>query len=231
MRAIVLPANVALCLLLVTPALSVAQERSIYNRLGREVKITLSPVSRQSPPVTSPKLDANARWNIPLPPGEYEVQLELPREQRTASARLRIDARTATANLLSHKTSTAVPYRNPATGQIETQIRENERFSFVYGSAGVDPNGLRFGIHFTYDGRGIHIAGVHPNMPSTRCRDVNGAILSLEPGDHILSINGVAIQSQDQMLAAVANSPREMQFTVVDGRTGQAIDLRTTLAW
>lgn len=53
--------------------------------------------------------------------------------------------------------------------------------------------------------------------------------LRLVPGDIILEINGETIDTQENITRAIALSPPTMYLTVQDGRSGQIVELRTTL--
>ncbi len=94
------------------------------------------------------------------------------------------------------------------------------------------PNRPRFGITATKCTAGIHVQSVAPNSAATRCIDVDtGAVLQLEAGDHIVSVNGIEPASLEQFLNDLAASPREMSLIVSDARTGEVRRMQVTLGW
>lgn len=209
-----------------------AQEKSIYNRTGSSLRMTIHPVGQPGRSVTSPRLQKNDKWTAQLRSGRYQTKLHTD-DGKTVDAGVMdfSDPRKNVSNLTERTTSIAVPVIDPATNEIKTEVRERTVYSFVYGSDEVDQNGLRFGITFRMCNDGVHLTSIHPNMPSTRCRWSNGAEVSLEPDDHIHTVNGRLIGNTQEMLAAVASSPQNMRFTVTDKRTGQRAELTTVLAW
>ena len=56
------------------------------------------------------------------------------------------------------------------------------------------------------------------------------ALLQLDPGDVIASVNGQPVASMEQLNAAVANSPDEMRFDIVNIKTGKPQALLVSLA-
>ncbi len=82
--------------------------------------------------------------------------------------------------------------------------------------------GSRFGIHIrSYRGRGVLVTRVSRGSPADRAE--------VDRGDVILSVNGQAVSSTDEMLEAVRRSPRVMRFRMKGGRTGRVYDLEATL--
>jgi C-terminal processing protease CtpA/Prc len=77
-----------------------------------------------------------------------------------------------------------------------------------------NPNSHTFGALGTpAQGGGIFVHGSVPNTPS--------ASLGLEYGDVIYSINGVSVNTQEEYVHAVHESPDTMNFVFRDVRTGQ----------
>ena len=94
------------------------------------------------------------------------------------------------------------------------------------------PNGPRFGITAKKCREGIHIETVDPGAAAMRCTDVvSGEQLRMEPGDHILSVNGTEPETLEQFLGLVASSDQQMSFVVKDQRNGKLRKMTTTLAW
>lgn len=212
---------------------SFADDRSIYNRTGGRIKLSLTPTEPTGETqLQSSSLNHNQEWNVDLSPGKYRCQIEDESGKATDAGIISFeDPRKNVANLVKYQTKTTVPQRNPVTGDVEYNVITNYWYSFVYGASSVDQNGLRFGVTFIATTQGIHVTQVHPNMPSKRCLSADGQVWTLVPGDVIISINGKDLKSADDMLRAVAASPRNMEFRVIDGRTGVVSDLKTELAW
>lgn len=95
------------------------------------------------------------------------------------------------------------------------------------------PNGQRFGVMARKCSQeGIHIETVTADTSAARCTDVRtGQLLQMEPGDHILSINGIKPKTLAEFLDLVAKSGQEMAFEVKDERHGKVREMKTTLAW
>ena len=216
----------------ILPDRSFADDRSIYNRTGARVKLSLTPQTQGAAPIQSPILENNQRWTVDLERQNYEAELETPKGEKIDAGSLPFeDPRRTVANLVRQETKTTIPVRDPATGEIRYEVKTNYRYSFVLGMENVDQNGLRLGVTFIAAPRGVQITQIHPDMPSTRCLSPDGQILTLTPGDLIISINGSEVVGTEGMLQAVARSPRNMRFQVIDGQTGQPYELTTKLAW
>jgi S1-C subfamily serine protease len=71
-------------------------------------------------------------------------------------------------------------------------------------------------------GGGIFLVGSNPGTPA--------AALGLEYGDVIVSINGVAVNTQAEYVNAVHASPDEMKLVVRDCRTAQFLEMTVRLA-
>ena len=94
------------------------------------------------------------------------------------------------------------------------------------------PNGPRFGITARKCAEGIHIETVTAGQSATRCIDIfTGERLQMEPGDHILSVNGIEPATLEEFLKLVATSGQEMAFVIKDQRNGKMRKMKTTLAW
>lgn len=80
----------------------------------------------------------------------------------------------------------------------------------------------RFGVQiFNHRGPGVLVEGVFRGSPADQAE--------VDRGDVILSVNGVRVSSEQEMLRAVANSPRRMRFQLKGGRTGRIYNLEATL--
>lgn len=95
------------------------------------------------------------------------------------------------------------------------------------------PNRLSFGITGAKKCQdGIHLEVITAGSPATRCFDVQtGERLTMEPGDHILSVNGATPSTLEEFFKLVAASDPQMSFVVKDGRNGKVRRMTTTLAW
>lgn len=93
------------------------------------------------------------------------------------------------------------------------------------------PNRSRFGMTFHVCKEGIHVDSVTAGEPASQCADDRGNPITLEPGDHIISVNGEQPTSQDNFLNLLASSDQKMTFIIKDSRTGQHRRLTTQLAW
>ena len=210
----------------------IGQDRSIYNRTESPLRMRFHPVGQPNQIKSSPRLLKNEKWSLQLAPGKYETTLEFD-DGKTSTAGLMdfTDPRKNVSNLISRTTSTTFAEIDMSTGKVVNKVKTRSVFSFVYGADGVDQNGLRFGIRFRTCDEGIHVDEVIADMPSTRCIMPDGTTVSLEPDDHVLSVNGMQVNDVDEMMKAVASSPREMSFVVRDKNSGETISLKTMLAW
>jgi len=69
---------------------------------------------------------------------------------------------------------------------------------------------------------GIHIESVTPGGPATRCIDVDTMErLMVEPGDHIMSVNGIETETVEECPKLIASSDKVMSFTIKDQRSGK----------
>ena len=94
------------------------------------------------------------------------------------------------------------------------------------------PTGPRFGITARKCSEGIHIETVTAGASATHCNDVfTGERLQMEPGDHILSVNGTEPTTLEEFLNLVATSGQEMSFVIKDQRNGRTRKMKTTLAY
>jgi hypothetical protein len=82
--------------------------------------------------------------------------------------------------------------------------------------------GLRFGVTVLNNGGdGVVVDQVFPGSPAEKAE--------VESDDVILEVNGKKIDNTKEMLEAIANSPREMHFTLRGARTGRTWHLKATL--
>jgi hypothetical protein len=80
------------------------------------------------------------------------------------------------------------------------------------------------------DGQGVRITEVWDGYPGQAAKEVaTGESMRLEPGDVIVAINDQPLNSLQDYVNAVKGSPREMRFTVRDGRTGNLLKMKATL--
>ncbi|WP_165227105.1 PDZ domain-containing protein [Aquisphaera insulae] len=79
-----------------------------------------------------------------------------------------------------------------------------------------------FGVTATPIAGGVRVDSAVPGSPS--------ALLGLEPGDVITSINGGAIGTAEQLHAAISSSPDEMTFEIINTRTGKPQAMVVSLA-
>jgi S1-C subfamily serine protease len=66
-------------------------------------------------------------------------------------------------------------------------------------------------------GRGLQVASLVPNSPA--------ALVEVDPGDIILDVNGQSVTTTDEYYQAVRQSDDEMQFTVLNVRTGRPLGM------
>lgn len=87
--------------------------------------------------------------------------------------------------------------------------------------------------HPSYDAsvsgvRGVRVVSVRPGFPGSRCSGGQGNLLTLEPGDFILEINGRPMNGLSDYDKAVDASPAQMRFKVRDA-DGRLYDLKCML--
>ncbi|QDT35969.1 hypothetical protein [Stratiformator vulcanicus] len=230
-----------------TPHFSNAQEKTITNRTASPLRLTLS--TRQGRRFTSPLLEKNKSWKADIPRGNYDAVVEYP---NGVSAQLSdgtmitlqpghreqfgqlsfTDPRKSVANLSRKLVESTVLREDPTSGEIRQEVRGRFVYLAVLGAQDINQDGLRFGITLTNHSRGVRIIKAHANMPSRNCADANGQRgLSLETNDIITHVNGRQITGSASMLKAVAESPQDMTFRVLDRNTGRTMQLSTLLAW
>ena len=95
------------------------------------------------------------------------------------------------------------------------------------------PKGTRFGVSAVENGGdGVRVTNVRSGYPGSRgTRIQTGETFSIEVGDVLLSINGQDLHSTGDFVSAVGTSPREMQYTVRDNRTGTVFRMKTNLRY
>ena len=99
--------------------------------------------------------------------------------------------------------------------------------------AQADPRGSRFGVPAVENGGdGVRVTGVYRGFPGTHVVVVDtGDVLTLQAGDVIVEINGQAIRSMPDYIAAVQGSPQTMDLVVRNVNNGQKLPLRTKLRY
>lgn len=91
-------------------------------------------------------------------------------------------------------------------------------------------NRARLGIQFKMCPSGVHVLAVSPGSPASKCVNVqNGVSSAIEVDDHIVTVNGLRPQSEAEMQRLVEKSGSVIQLSVVDVRTGNVLQLQTTL--
>ncbi|NQT14535.1 MAG: caspase family protein [Planctomycetes bacterium] len=95
------------------------------------------------------------------------------------------------------------------------------------------PRGARFGVTAVENGGdGVRVTVVRSGYPGSRgTRIQTGETFSIEVGDVLLSINGQDLHGTRDFVNAVGASPREMQYTVRDRRSGTVFRMKTTLRY
>lgn len=114
-------------------------------------------------------------------------------------------------------------YRDVRTGRImKTDVTLVGRFAGRARSSVSEPaNRAVFGAAATVVEGGLRVDGSAPGSPAE--------LVGLDPGDVITEINGRAVTTVPAYFAAVAASPDEMSFTVLNVRTGQKQGMVVTL--
>jgi predicted metalloprotease with PDZ domain len=140
------------------------------------------------------------------------------------------------------KDRAADQFKSQYPNGIENQFTQTA-YAFQLKAAPVEPppppplqgggpgNTSRLGVLATEQpGGGVRVVEVWAGYPGTQSRvRETGERLNLEPGDVILAINGQAIRNLQDYVTLVKNSPPEIDLRVRDQRTGQQVNLRTTL--
>jgi len=113
-------------------------------------------------------------------------------------------------------------YRDVRTGRVMTSIvRLDDREESPTRGRGPGNGRPAFGAAATAVAGGVRVDGVAPGSPSE--------LAGLDPGDIITEINGRPVTTVADYFAAVAASPDEMDFTVLNSRTGQKQGMIVTL--
>ena len=87
----------------------------------------------------------------------------------------------------------------------------------------------RFGAYVQNNGgRGVTVTGVMPNTPAMRMSDGVQNNWHLDPGDVITHVNGAAVRDETDYRSKVAESPQEMNLTVI-GPNGKVYYFTATL--
>lgn len=64
---------------------------------------------------------------------------------------------------------------------------------------------------------GVHAGKIYPSSPATNMYDPDANVRrSLEPGDHIMSVNGVTVSTPDEAISQLLGSPDEVFIVVQD---------------
>lgn len=90
-----------------------------------------------------------------------------------------------------------------------------ERFSPGAFTQFPQQNGIRLGFNGNFIGYGIQVLGVQPYSTADR--------MGLEPGDVVIAVNGVRIQSYGHYLALINSTGGFVQLHVQDVRTGSTV--------
>jgi hypothetical protein len=100
-------------------------------------------------------------------------------------------------------------------------------------SPAADARGSRFGVMAVDNGGdGVRVTSVRGGYPGARVVVIEtGEVLTLQPGDVILEVNGQAIRSLQDYVDTVRSSPQTMDVTVRNVNNGEKIKLRTKLMY
>lgn len=93
------------------------------------------------------------------------------------------------------------------------------------------PDGdVKIGIVAHKCDEGIHVDSVESGMPAAKCFDrETGENVMLEPGDHILFVNGRRPNSIGEFQRLISESSRSIELKVLDSRSGKRRHLTTEL--
>jgi predicted metalloprotease with PDZ domain len=105
--------------------------------------------------------------------------------------------------------------------QLVAEAEEARRNDPARRGVGNPSSGTFGALGVPAQGGGIYVTGTLQGSPAEASR--------LEAGDVIVSINGVAVDTQDQFVKAVHDSPDVMNFVVKDVRTGQRMSMSVKL--
>jgi C-terminal processing protease CtpA/Prc len=91
-------------------------------------------------------------------------------------------------------------------------VRRNGELQVISGDFGKRTIGISFQI--TQDG--LEIISVKEGSPATNCRDADGNVLALKPGDVILSLNGETPTDTERVLTLIGDSRSDIRIEVRD---------------
>ncbi len=150
--------------------------------------------------------DTASGESIALEPGDHIIAVN---GVRTPTHALVIDAVDAAEYQLS------IDVKDKRTGRVRnvvTILRDSEEMR--------DATRVPLGISLKTCDEGAHVTRVSNRSPATRCTDQQtGEMISLEEGDHILSVNGVRTPTHQSVIAAVHSTYFRVRITVKDSRT------------
>jgi hypothetical protein len=86
----------------------------------------------------------------------------------------------------------------------------------------------KLGVNVTLCKDGIHVQSNVPNSPATRCEITTGGTWSIDPGEHILRVNGATPQSVEQFQEMIRTSDRIIGLDVLDSN-GRVIQMTAEL--
>lgn len=91
-------------------------------------------------------------------------------------------------------------------------------------------NRVPLGVNLKTCPDGVHIVSVKPNSPATRVRNSRtGGQMKLEPGDHIVSVNGNRVNSHTQAINLVNATSRLLKLQVQDKNSGNVYSFEVEL--
>ncbi len=140
--------------------------------------------------------------------------------------------------------TTCIQAINQSGDTMEFTVRDSRDGNVWRMCATLRRTSPRFGVHVVdAAGGGALVTSVHADSPATFNRVLDkvtanppvvdnpgdNPFFRLEPGDVILSVNGVQLRNINDFWNTVKGSPTEMRFTIRDRRTGREVQSKTQL--
>jgi len=86
----------------------------------------------------------------------------------------------------------------------------------------------RLGVNVTLCKDGMHIQSNVPGSPATRCEITTGGTWSIDPGEHIVRVNGSTPKSVEQFQELIRTSDRIIRLDVLD-TNGRVVQMTAEL--
>jgi hypothetical protein len=179
-------------------------DREIY--LGSQL-VTKSLETTVQVPVTE-MVEQSYTVNVPVTMTRTVIRNGVPVEEKYTVNK----AETNTRSVPITKYVPRMEIRTVAEEVPTLSVRRNGELQVISGDFGKRTIGISFQI--TQDG--LEIISVKEGSPATNCRDADGNVLALKPGDVILSLNGETPTDTERVLTLIGDSRSDIRIEVRD---------------